>query len=313
MTLVEHLYELRYRLGMALLAAGVGALVCCLWFNVTIWPIPTLSHVVLYPYCHGTSHTLTDLVGKPGKECGLLQTKPFEGFSTLLQVGITTGVVLTSPFWLHQLWAFITPGLHRKERRFGVSFVSFGSVLFLLGAVVAYLLLPEVLRVMTNVAGSDNLLTAFSASDYVSFLINLLVVFGISFELPLVVVMLNFSGVLRYEKVRHWRRGFFFAIVIFAALVTPGTDAISMVILAAALCLLFEMALQLARVHDKRIDAKRRDEGWDTDDPDTPSKLDHTPDPVFTPQPAAHAGPTPATEQAEADRRPRRHWYDDAT
>lgn len=324
MTLVEHLYELRYRLAMALLAVAIGALVCCLWFNFTIWPIPRLSKVVLAPYCSGATHTLANLVGKPGDQCGLLQTKPFEGFSLLLKVGVTTGIVLTSPAWLHQVWAFITPGLRKRERRFGVSFVCFGSVLFLLGAVIAYLLLPQVLRVMTSIAGSGNLLTAFSANDYVSFLIHLLVVFGISFELPLVMVMLNFAGVLRYAKVRQWRRGFFFGIVIFSALVTPGSDAISMIILAGALCVLFELSLQVARIHDKRLDAKRKAEGWETEDPDRPSELQHTPEPVLAGEPQAAAGPAqgpaspdgPGSPEGPASPdapEPPRGWYDDAT
>lgn len=242
-----------------------------------------------------------------------------EGFSILLEVGITTGVVLSSPFWLHQLWAFITPGLRRKERRFGVAFVCFGSLLFLLGAVVAYLLLPEVLRVVTSIAGSDNLLTAFSAGDYVSFLINLLVVFGISFELPLVVVMLNFAGILRYQKVRRWRRGFFFGIVIFAALVTPGTDAISMVILAGALSLLFELALQVARLHDKRLEARRKAEGWDTDDPDTASELQHAPEPVLpedrgaTVEPGRPGGLAERPSASAGEPFTGRSWDEDAT
>ncbi|WP_031465782.1 twin-arginine translocase subunit TatC [Sciscionella sediminilitoris] len=312
MTLVEHLYELRYRLSMALLAALAGAIVCCLWFNFTIGSLPTLSDIVMHPYCSGTTNTLLDQVGGKGsKDCGLLQTKPFEAFSVLLKVGITTGVVLTSPLWLHQVWAFITPGLRKRERRFGVSFVAFGSVLFVLGAVVAYFVLPEALRVLTNVAGTG-MVTAFSASDYVGFLINLLVIFGISFELPLVVVMLNFAGVLRYEKIKRWRRGIFFAIVIFSALVTPGSDALSMVVLGAALCVLFELAVQISRMHDKRLAKRRKDEGWDLEDPDTASPLDHTPEPVLS-EPAQPAPAPIALAEPAQEPPPRNRWYDDAT
>lgn len=321
MTLVEHLFELRYRLGWALFAALLGSIVCCLWFNFTIQPVPTLSQVVLHPYCYGTSHTLTDMLGDRAQECGLLQTKPFEGFMILLEVGVTTGVVLSSPFWLYHLWAFITPGLRKKERRFGISFVCFGSVLFALGAVIAYLVLPEMLRVMTNIAGAHNLLTAFSASDYISFLIHLLIVFGVSFELPLIVVMLNFAGVLRYEKVRHWRRGFFFAIVVFSALVTPGTDALSMIILGGALSVLFEMSLQISRIHDKRLAAKRRAEGWDDEDPDHPSALNYTPEPVLAPEPVPAPATLATTENptenltagGDTGHDPLAGWYDDAT
>lgn len=316
MTLVEHLYELRYRLSMGLLAALIGAIVCCFWFNFTIWPIPKLSSIVMEPYCSGTTNTLLDRLPKGQKDtCGLLQTKPFEAFSTLLKVGVTTGVVLTSPAWLHQLWAFITPGLRSKERRFGISFVVFGSLLFLLGAVVAYFVLPQALRVMTGVAGTG-MVTAFSASDYISFLITLLVMFGVSFELPLIVVMLNFAGVLPYATIKRWRRGIFFSIVIFAALVTPGSDALSMIVLAGALCVLFEFSVQLSRFHDRRLAKRRAGDGWNID-PDTAAPLEDAPEPVGSPEPVrqtATPAPAPRTETGpSAGETPRTRWYDDAT
>jgi sec-independent protein translocase protein TatC len=271
MTLMEHLYELRYRLGMALLGVGLGAIIGFVWFGATIAPIPTLGELLLKPYCAIPKELLL-----PGTNCKLLQNSPFEGFIVRLQVGVAVGAVLFSPMWLYQLWAFITPGLYAKEKKFARIFVGCAVVLFVGGAVLAYLVAPEALTVLSSISSSD-FVTALTADKYISFILALLVIFGISFELPLLVVMLNKVGILPYQKLKRWRRGIIFGLFCFAAVVTPGQDPISMCVLAGSLTLLFELAVQISRLNDRK---KETDNEWAGLSDDEASPLNSDPQPA---------------------------------
>jgi sec-independent protein translocase protein TatC len=268
MTLVEHLYELRYRVGLAILAALVGALIGFLWWQYTIRPIPSLGDLLIKPYC---ALPAGDRLSFQGRSCALLQTQPFDAFMTRIKVGIAAGLVLSSPAWFYQLWAFITPALRRNERRFALIFVAAASILFATGATLAYLVVPAALRVLSE-AGGGQFVIALAGSDYVSFMLALLVIFGTSFELPLLVVMLNQVGVLKYDRLRTWRRGIILGLFVFAAVVTPGQDPISMCVLAGTLTLLFEVAVQIARLHDRRV-ANRNAMDWERLADDEPSPL----------------------------------------
>lgn len=275
MTLIEHIYEFRRRLGFALLAVIAGAIFGFVWFSTKMGPVPSLGEIMKAPYCAiPPERRLNGAMG-----CQLLQTQPFEAFMIQLKVSVAAGAVLLSPAWLYQFWAFIAPGLYSKERKYALTFVGFASVLFASGAVLAYILFPHALQLLMGF-GQGEFITALTADKYISFMLSLLVIFGISFELPLLVVMLNRVGVVKYVQLKKWRRGIVFMLFVFAAFATPGSDPFSMLGLAGALTVLFEIAVQMARFHDRKLDKARADEGWDQLADDEAAPFDYTPSTV---------------------------------
>jgi sec-independent protein translocase protein TatC len=267
MSLVGHLTELRNRLIKAALALAVGTVVGFLWYD------HGLLAFLVEPYCAlPDSYRLLESDG----ECRLAVFDVFGGLLLRLKVGLIAGAVLSSPFWLYQLWAFITPGLKRNEKRYAVAFVAASSLLFALGAVMAYLTLRKGLELLLSLAG-DEVGFALSAPLYLGFVISLLVAFGLSFELPLIAVALNLVGVLSYAALARARRWIYFLTVVFAAFITPTQDPFTMMAMAVPMALLFEGAIQIARVVDKRRAKRAALEGFSDIDDDEASPLDATP------------------------------------
>lgn len=298
MSLKDHLYDLRHRLGLALLIIAVGAIFGWFWWAWRIFGLPSLGDIVIAPYC---GIPVAQRLTQGGQGCQLLQTQPFEIFMIRLKVGAGAGMALTAPLWLYQVWRFIAPGLYAKERKFALIFVGCASVLFVAGATLAFYVVPQGLSVLVGF-GDEKFITALTAGDYISFVMALLLIFGVSFELPLIVVMLNQVGAVSYAKLCKWRRGIVFTLFVFAAIATPGVDPISMIALAIALTLLFELAIQLARVHDKRAARRRREEGLDELSDEEAAPFDYTPASIEEPE-----------TDSVVSKEPHRVRYDDAT
>ena len=279
MTLVAHLTELRNRIAKALLALAVGTVVGFLWYDHGLLTFLT------EPYCALPGELRLQQDG----DCRLVVLDVFGGVLLRLKIAVIAGAALSAPFWLYQLWAFVTPGLKRNEKRYTVGFVVASSALFALGAVMAYLTLRKGLELLLSLAG-DEVAFQLTAELYLGFVTSLLVAFGLSFELPLVAVALNLVGVLSYQALRASRRWIFFLTIVFAAFVTPTQDPFTMLAMALPMVLLFEMAIQIARFVDRRR-AKRaatehfHDVGDDEASPldAAPSELDATPSALGAP------------------------------
>lgn len=306
MPLIEHIYELRRRLLVAVAAVVLFTGFGFWWYGSGFFGVPSLGEILTGPYCDispGARLQLGD-----GDECRLLATGPFEQFMLRLKVAATAGVVLSSPVWLFQLWAFITPGLHKNEKRYGIVFTVLAAFLFIGGAVLAYVVIVHALEFLLSI-GDNVQTTALSGTQYFTFLIQLILIFGVSFEIPLLIAMLNVAGVLSYEALSRSRRGIIMGIFVFAAVASPGQDPFSMLALAVAVCVLVEMSIQFARVHDKRKKKSRAD--WlDVDDDsaspvepagglETSGGLDGSSPPG---RPAPIAPPAPVTGAADDSR-----------
>lgn len=270
MTIVEHIQELRHRLVLALLGIAIGTVLGFIWYqsSFTVGPfripfsstevgpirVNSLGQLLKDPYCRLPAEMR--LGGGDSTECRLLATSPFEMFMLRLKVGALAGLVLSSPWWLYQVWAYITPGLVREERRTTRLVVTAAAVLFVMGSVLAYCVIAYGLEFLFHI-GDETQISALTGSQYFGFLLALILVFGVSFEVPLFVVMLNMAGVISYESIKGKRSLIIISLFVFAAFMTPGGDPVSMTTMALALTLLVEISIQFCRIHDRRKAAER--------------------------------------------------------
>jgi sec-independent protein translocase protein TatC len=236
MPLREHLLELRKRVGRAAIGLLVGA--------VLGW--------VLYEEIF---EILQGPVVRIQEDRGLLIGLNFAGvlaaFDMQVKVSLFVGVLASSPWWVYQLWAFITPGLTRRERLVTVGFLAAAVPLFLTGAYLAWALLPQAVGVLTGFTPSDAF-NLISASEYLTFVMRMVLAFGAGFLLPVIMVALTMVGLV---EGRTWLHGWRVAVMLsflFGAVATPTGDAISMLVLAVPITALYFIAVGIGLVLDRR-------------------------------------------------------------
>jgi sec-independent protein translocase protein TatC len=243
MPLMEHLRELRNRVFKALLFATIGAVVG--WYIY-----PHIWHFIEAPYCRLNLHTEVQVSGA-GKGCHLFVTGVFDSLFLRLKIAIITGVIISSPLWLYQLWAFLAPGLYARERRWAYFFAASAVPLFAAGGAIAYFAMTKGLRFLLELV-PHGVVPIITINTYLSYAIAMLTIFGIAFELPLAFILMNLAHVLTHERFAKWRRMIIFLIFAFAAVATPSPDPISMLLLAVPCVILVEMAEVFAYFNDRR-------------------------------------------------------------
>ena len=228
MTLVEHLTELRRRLIVAVVAVSLGAVVAFVFYN-------QILNFLIHPYQQVT-HRKT-----------LLITDPLEAFVTRLKISAYGGLFLASPVVLWELWRFITPGLHKREKRFAIPFIVSSIVLFFMGAAVALLTFRPALSFLVGVGG-HNLSAFFTPGKYLSLITLMIIAFGLSFEFPILLVFLELAGVLTSRRLAGWRRPAIVIIVAFAAVITPSQDPISLFAMAIPMYIFYEASILIGKL-----------------------------------------------------------------
>jgi len=240
MSLGQHLVEFRGRLvkaALAIAAASVGGFVVADF----VWSL--------------LAAPLIDVANDSGRIAQINYTSISEAFDTKIAIALTVGIVASSPIWLWQIWSFVTPALVRREKRFAFGFLLTAIPLFLLGCGTGWWLFPHVVELMTSFApeGSTTLLTA---KYYLDFSIKFVIAIGIGFDLPVFLVLLNFTGVLSAKAIISGWRWAIVGITTFTALATPAADVVSMFLLAIPMLVLYFLAAFVAWIRDRRIARK---------------------------------------------------------
>jgi sec-independent protein translocase protein TatC len=242
MPLTDHLRELRNRVVKMALALAAGMTAGFIFFTQA-W------HVIERPLC------ATAIRGHSGcRTLGvdqLVLTGPLDAFYLRVKVALIAGVILSSPVWLYQIWAFAGPGLHAREKRWSYLFLSTAIPLFGIGCTLCYLSLGRSLRYLLGLTpgGVTNLI---QVDQYLSFVMAMMLAFGLAFEVPLLIVMLNLAGVLTHERFRRWRRVLIFTVFLLAGLANPSPDPVTMLILGGICAVLVEVAEVIVWSHDRR-------------------------------------------------------------
>jgi sec-independent protein translocase protein TatC len=273
MPLGEHIRELRNRLMKAALAIIIGGILGFVFRTHVL-------HALETPVCsikglHG--------VAQATKQCpngAIVFSGPTAQVSLSFKIAMYVGIVLASPVWLYQVWAFLAPGLYKKEKKYSLAFIGAAVPLFVAGVTVCYFLFPLIMQVLLSFLSGAGGATLLDASQYMTFILQMMTVFGVSFVLPLVLVLFNFIGIMSSKAMRKWWRGIVLAIFIFAAIAVPTGDPIGMSVLAIPICLLYFGAVGVAELNDRRRARRRAAMPGANLSPDEATDLDLSPAPI---------------------------------
>ena len=222
--LVDHLRELRRRIALSLLAIAAGA-------------------ATTFAFADG----LITLLRSPLGAVNLYFTGVGDAFGIRMQLSLIGGIALAMPILLWQAWAFISPGLTKSERRSARPWLPLALLLFLIGAAVAWSVLPFAVGFLLSFASAD-LLPMIAADRYFGFVGSLILIFALAAEYPILLVFLSRVGIVTSAKLRRWRRNALVLAVVVGAFATPGTDLVSPIVLGVVLYLLYELSIWLVRV-----------------------------------------------------------------
>lgn len=222
MSVVDHLSELRMRLVVAI----VAIIICTLGAYYYVEDI------------------LQILVAPAGK---LYYTKPTEAFFTYMKISIVAGCIISSPIWFYQLWAFIVPALSKGEKKVTFMVVPTAVTLFVVGVLFSYyLVLPMAIQFFISF-GTDELQPLFSIGQYIDFVIAFVLPFGITFELPLILIALGVMGILSSNRLRQYRKIFILVAFVVGAAISPTPDMLSQTMIAGPMILLYEISYGVLR------------------------------------------------------------------
>ena len=242
MALMDHLHELRNRVVKMALALAAGMTAGFIFFSQA-W------HVIERPLCSATirGHSGCRTLGVNQ----LVLNGPLDAFYLRVKVALIVGVILSSPIWLYQIWAFVAPGLYAREKRWSYIFLGAAIPLFGIGITLCYLSLGRSMRYLLGLtpSGVGNYI---QVDQYMSFVMAMMLAFGLAFEVPLLIVMLNLARVLTHERFRKWRRMLIFGVFLIAGMANPSPDPLTMLILGGGCALLVEVAEFIVWSHDRR-------------------------------------------------------------
>jgi sec-independent protein translocase protein TatC len=241
MPLMDHLRELRRRLFIAVVAILVGTIAGWIAY-------PQVFEFVKQPYVEG----IAPLLSRSGFDATLVLSGGIgSAFSFRLKVALVLGLLLSSPVWVWEIWAFILPALHRSERRWAYILTGAGVPLFLGGVTVGYLVLPKGIQVLVSFA-PESIHVLLNLGDYLSFMLRTVLVFGVAAQIPLVVVLLNRIGAVSARQLASARPWTILGIFVFAAIATPSTDPLTMLFLAVPMTVLYLVSEAIARLTERR-------------------------------------------------------------